>query len=57
MSETKDAHPNKLICLRFAAECKNLAAHAPEADLRAHFLQLSDTWLELVVCPLRSGPP
>jgi hypothetical protein len=36
-----------LLCMRLAAECRNLAADAPERDLRAHFLRMASTWTEL----------
>jgi hypothetical protein len=36
-----------LLCLRLAAECRNLAADVPEADLRSHFLHMATMWTEL----------
>jgi hypothetical protein len=36
-----------LMCLRLAAECRGLAADAPEPDLRVHFLHLARMWTEL----------
>jgi len=36
-----------LLCLRLAAECRNLAADVPEPDLRAHFLRMASKWTEL----------
>ena len=36
-----------LMCLRLAAECRGLAADAPEPDLRVHFLHLARIWTEL----------
>jgi hypothetical protein len=40
-----------LLCLRLAAECKNLAADVPEPDLRAHFLHMASRWMELADQP------
>ena len=38
MSESGKVQKYVLLCMRLAAECRNLAADAPERDLRAHFL-------------------
>jgi hypothetical protein len=40
-----------LICMRFAAECRGLAADVPEPDLRAHFLRMAGAWTELADMP------
>ena len=40
-----------LMCMRFAAECRGLAADVPEPDLRAHFLRMASTWTELAARP------
>ncbi len=40
-----------LMCARLAAECRRLAADAPEPDLRAHFLRMACTWTELADQP------
>jgi hypothetical protein len=40
-----------LLCLRLAAECKNLAAGVSEPDLKAHFLYLAGRWVELAHRP------
>jgi hypothetical protein len=40
-----------LMCIRLAAECRALAADAPEPDLRAHFLLMASTWAELADQP------
>jgi hypothetical protein len=36
-----------LLCLRLAAECRDLAADVPEPDLRAHFLRMASIWMGL----------
>ena len=36
-----------LMCLRLAAECRNLAADVPAPDLRAHFVYMASMWTEL----------
>ena len=41
-----------LMCMRLAAECRGLAADAPEPDLRAHFLRMASMWTQLAD-PLR----
>ena len=40
-----------LMCMRLAAECRGLAADAPEADLKAHFLRLANSWEEIADRP------
>jgi hypothetical protein len=40
-----------LACMRFAAECRGLAADVPEPDLRAHFLRVAGAWTELANMP------
>ncbi len=47
MSESTDIKKYPLICLRLAAECRNLAADIPEPGLRAHFLRNASLWTEL----------
>jgi hypothetical protein len=49
MSESSDIQKNALMCMRLAAECRDLAADAPERDLRAHFLHMASAWEELAV--------
>jgi hypothetical protein len=36
-----------LMCMRLAAECRSLAAGAPELGLSAHFWQMASMWTEL----------
>ena len=40
-----------LMCMRLAAECRDLAADVPEPDLREHFLRLAGMWTELAIQP------
>ena len=51
MSESSDIQKNALMCMRLAAECRDLAADAPERDLRAHFLRMAAMWTEMAVEP------
>jgi hypothetical protein len=44
-------HKYALICMRFAAECRGLAADAPEPDLRAHLLDMASMWTKLADQP------
>jgi hypothetical protein len=46
-----NVHNYKLLCLRLAAECINLAADVPEPDLRAHFLYVASRWAGLLHQP------
>jgi hypothetical protein len=39
------------LCLRLAADCRNLAADVPEPDLRARFLHMATMWTELAAQP------
>jgi hypothetical protein len=36
-----------LMCLRLAAECRDLAKNVPDPGLRAHFLRVAGMWTEL----------
>jgi hypothetical protein len=40
-----------LLCLRLAADCRNLAEDVPEPELREHFLRMAGMWSELAVQP------
>ena len=51
MSESLHPHQYTLMCLRMAAECKNLAAEVPIRDLKARYLCLSRMWRQLSVTP------
>ena len=46
-----NAQQHALMCIRLAAECRELATDAPEPDLRAHFLRLANIWTELAEQP------
>jgi hypothetical protein len=47
VSESDQVKKYTILCLRLAAECKNLAADVPEPDLRARFLHMANMWGEL----------
>ena len=51
MSESHDPKKHALMCTRFAAECRSLAADVPEPDLEARFLRLAALWAELADQP------
>ena len=51
MSESLHVDKHTLMCLRMAAECKNLAADVPDRDLRARYLCMSRRWTQLAVTP------
>jgi hypothetical protein len=40
-----------LMCMRLEAECRGLAANAPEPDLRAQLLHMASMWTELADQP------
>jgi hypothetical protein len=40
-----------LMCVRLAAECRGLAADAPEPDLKAHLHHMASMWTELADQP------
>jgi len=46
-----NVHKYTLLCLRLAAECRNLAEDVPEPDLRAHYLYMANRWTELARQP------
>jgi hypothetical protein len=39
------------MCMRLAAECRELAADVPEPDLRVHFLNMASMWTKLADQP------
>jgi len=41
----------ELLCMRLAAECRNLAADVPELDLRERFVRMASMWTELAQQP------
>ena len=47
MSEPNYAQKHALLCLRLAAECRDLAAAASSPELRARALRMADMWEEL----------
>jgi hypothetical protein len=51
VSESNNAKKHTLLCLRLAAECRTLAAEAPEPDLRALYLRMASEWMEIAVQP------
>jgi hypothetical protein len=51
VSELDNFLKHKIRCMRLAAECRGLAADAPEAELKAHFLRLADSWEEIADRP------
>jgi hypothetical protein len=51
VSESNYIQEYALMCLRLAAECRNLAMDVPEPDLRAHFLRMAAMWTEMAIDP------
>ena len=51
MCESHNVQKHTLLCMRLAAECRNLAADVPEPCLRAHFLRMASKWTELAAQP------
>lgn len=51
MSESNRVQKYTLLCLRMAAECRNLAEDVPTPELRARFLHMAGTWTELADQP------
>ena len=51
MSESDHARRHSLLCLRLAAECRDLAAAASTPELRARALRMADMWEELADQP------
>ena len=47
MSESDYGRKHSLLCLRLAAECRDLAAAASTPELRARVLRMADMWEEL----------
>jgi hypothetical protein len=51
VTESEHARKHSLLCLRLAAECRDLAAAASTPELRARALRMADRWEELVDQP------
>ena len=51
MTESEHARKHSLLCLRLAAECRDLAAAASTPELRARALRMADRWEELADQP------
>lgn len=51
MAESEYARKHALLCLRLAAECRDLAAAASTPELRARALRMAGMWEELADQP------
>jgi hypothetical protein len=51
MSDSDRSEKHTLTCLRFAAECESLAAHAPAPELKERFRDLAGMWTEMADAP------
>ena len=51
MAESEYARKHALLCLRLAAECRDMAAAASTPELRARALRMADMWEELADQP------
>ena len=51
MFESDYARKHSLLCLRLAAECRDLAAIASTMEMRARVLRMADVWEELADRP------
>jgi hypothetical protein len=49
VAESEYARKHALLCLRLAAECRDMAAAASTPELRARALRMADMWEELSV--------
>jgi hypothetical protein len=49
--ESDYARKHSLLCLRLAAECRDLAAIASTMEMRARVLRMADVWEELADQP------
>jgi hypothetical protein len=56
VSESDYARKHSLLCLRLAAECRDLAAAASTTELRARALRMADLWEELADQPAEIRP-
>ena len=52
MSESNLVNMHSLECLRFEADCRELAKKVRNRGLQSHFLQMAEFWLRLAI----SGP-
>jgi hypothetical protein len=56
VAESDYARKHSLLCLRLAAECRDLAAAASTSELRARALRMADMWEELGDQPAEIRP-
>ena len=52
MSESSQLYRHSVECLRFEADCRELAKNVQSPNLQSHFLRMALTWRALAV----SGP-
>jgi hypothetical protein len=50
-------YAHAVMCLRLAAECRDLAAAVAKPELRARVLRMADMWEDLADQPPSEGPP
>ena len=55
MSESNQSDMHSLECMRFEADCRELAKNARSPDLHSHYLRMADVWLTLAVSGPNSG--
>ena len=56
MAESDYARKHSLLCLRLAADCRDLAAAASTSEMRARALRMADLWEELADQPVEIRP-
>jgi len=55
--ESDYARKHAMMCLRLAAECRDLAAAVATPELRARVLIMADMWEDLADQPPSESPP
>jgi hypothetical protein len=49
MSGLNQSNMHSLECLRFEADCRELAKKARSPDLQSHYLRMAEVWMALAV--------
>jgi hypothetical protein len=56
MAESNQLYTRSLECLRFQADCHELAKRARSPDLQSHYLRMADVWLALAASGTSNHP-
>jgi hypothetical protein len=56
MSGLNQSNMHSLECLRFEADCRELAKNARNPEVHSHYLRMAEVWMVLAVSGTNSRP-